>query len=85
MMKQFILVPKVDLLPKLDLKYIHAHDRYNILAAKAMADAKSDKSAAKALFEMVGLESEKYRLGHTKVQCLAILFSLKRVNKVASF
>ena len=32
-----------------------------------MADAKSDKSAAKALFEMVGLETEKYRLGHTKV------------------
>ena len=85
MMEQFIFVPKVDLLHKLDLRYIHAHDRYNILAAKAMADAKSDKSAAKALFEMVGLESEKYRLGHTKVQCLAILFSLKRVNKVALF
>ena len=67
-MEQFIFVPKVDLLHKLDLRYIHAHHRYNILAAKAMADAKSDKSAAKALFEMVGLESEKYRLGHTKVQ-----------------
>ena len=44
--------------------------RYNILAAKAMADAKSDKSAAKALFEMVGLETEKYRLGHTKVHLI---------------
>ena len=35
-----------------------------------MADAKSDKSAAKALFEMVGLETEKYRLGHTKVHLI---------------
>ena len=42
-------------------------NRYNILAAKAMANAKNDKAAAKALFEMVGLEVEKYRLGHTKV------------------
>lgn len=37
------------------------------MAAKAMASAKNDKSAAKALFELVGLEAEKYRLGHTKV------------------
>ena len=31
-----------------------------------MANAKNDKSAAKSLFELVGLEAEKYRLGHTK-------------------
>ena len=74
MIEKFIFAPKVDLLHKLDSKYIHAHDRYNILAAKAMADAKSDKSAAKALFEMVGLESEKYRLGHTKVQSMSSNF-----------
>ena len=40
--------------------------RYNILAAAAVANAKNDKAAAKSLFEIVGLEAEKYRLGHTK-------------------
>ena len=40
--------------------------RYNILAAAAVASAKNDKAAAKSLFEIVGLEAEKYRLGHTK-------------------
>ena len=40
--------------------------RYNILAAAVVANAKNDKSAAKSLFELVGLEAEKYRLGHTK-------------------
>ncbi len=40
--------------------------RYNILAAELMANAKTDKIAAKALFDLVGLENEKYRLGHTK-------------------
>ena len=42
--------------------------RYNILAADIMAKAKSDKVAAKGLFESVGLEVEKYRLGHTKAR-----------------
>ena len=41
--------------------------RYNLLAAALMANAKTDKAAAKGLFDKVGLESEKYRLGHTKV------------------
>ncbi len=40
--------------------------RYNILAAELMAKAKTDKIAAKGLFDKVGLENEKYRLGHTK-------------------
>jgi hypothetical protein len=40
--------------------------RYNILAAAAVARAKNDKSAAKVLFDTVGLEVEKYRLGYTK-------------------
>jgi len=36
-----------------------------------MATAKSDKIAAKGLFDLVGLEPEKYRLGHTKASaCL---------------
>ena len=41
--------------------------RYNILAANAVAKAKNDKNAAKAVLDVVKLEPEKYRLGHTKV------------------
>ncbi len=41
--------------------------RYNILAATAVAKAKNDKAAAKAVLDVVKLEAEKYRLGHTKV------------------
>lgn len=41
--------------------------RYNILGASALNSAKNEKMAAKILFDIVGLETEKYRLGHTKV------------------
>uniref|UniRef100_A0A0K2T3U6 Myosin heavy chain 1 [Tribolium castaneum] n=1 Tax=Lepeophtheirus salmonis TaxID=72036 RepID=A0A0K2T3U6_LEPSM len=41
--------------------------RYNILAATLVAKAKNDKAAAKAVLESIKLETEKYRLGHTKV------------------
>jgi len=41
--------------------------RYNILAAQAVAKAKNDKNAARAVLDAVALEAEKYRLGHTKV------------------
>ena len=41
--------------------------RYNILAAQAVAKAKKDKDAAKAVLNAIHLEAEKYRLGHTKV------------------
>ena len=42
--------------------------RYNILAAKAVAKAKSDKSAASAVLDgAVKLDKDKFRLGHTKV------------------
>merc|ERR1719290_343948 len=42
--------------------------RYNILAAKAVAKAKNDKSAASAvLVGVVKLDPDKFRLGHTKV------------------
>ncbi|MCP3666292.1 MAG: hypothetical protein GY696_27960, partial [Gammaproteobacteria bacterium] len=41
--------------------------RYNILSAKAVAKAKSDKSAANAVFDKIQLDKEKFRLGHTKV------------------
>merc|ERR1719400_1505037 len=42
--------------------------RYNILAAKAVAKAKNDKGAARAVLDgAVKLDKEKFRLGHTKV------------------
>merc|ERR1719391_1673146 len=41
--------------------------RYNILAAKLVAKAKNDKAAAGAVMDVVKLEKEKFRLGHTKV------------------
>jgi len=42
--------------------------RYNILAAKLVAKAKNDKSAASAVLDIaVKLDKEKFRLGHTKV------------------
>merc|ERR1711953_1414569 len=41
--------------------------RYNILAATAVAKAKNDKAAAGAVMEIVKMDKEKFRLGHTKV------------------
>merc|ERR1712242_345889 len=41
--------------------------RYNILAAKAVAKAKNDKSAAGAVMDVIQLDKEKFRLDHTKV------------------
>jgi myosin heavy chain 6/7 len=41
--------------------------RYNILAAAAVAKAKKDKDAANAVMLVIKLDSEKFRLGHTKV------------------
>merc|ERR1712002_355800 len=41
--------------------------RYNILAAKAVAKAKNDKAAAGAVMDVIALDKEKFRLGHTKV------------------
>merc|ERR1719150_3578981 len=47
--------------------YPEFKERYNILAAAAVAKAKKDKDAAKAVFKAIKLEEEKFRLGHTKV------------------
>merc|ERR1719412_1062274 len=47
--------------------YPEFKSRYNILAAMAVARAKKDKDAAKALFKAIKLDPEKWRLGHTKV------------------
>merc|ERR1719225_539260 len=41
--------------------------RYNILAATAVAKAKNDKAAAGAVMDVVKMDKEKFRLGHTKV------------------
>jgi len=41
--------------------------RYNILGAKAVAKAKNDKAAAGAVMDIVKLDPEKFRLGHTKI------------------
>merc|ERR1719282_621325 len=47
--------------------YPEFKSRYNIIAAKAVAKAKNDKAAAGAVMEVVKLDKEKFRLGHTKV------------------
>merc|ERR1740128_348568 len=41
--------------------------RYNIIAAQAVAKAKNDKGAAQAVMDVVKMDKEKFRLGHTKV------------------
>merc|ERR1711978_584777 len=41
--------------------------RYNIMAAGAIAKAKNDKAAAQAVMDVVKLDKDKFRLGHTKV------------------
>merc|ERR1712045_358310 len=41
--------------------------RYNILAAAAVAKNKNDKAAAGAVMDIVKMDKEFYRLGHTKV------------------
>merc|ERR1711993_185649 len=47
--------------------YPEFKSRYNILAAMAVARANKDKDAAKAVFDAIKLDPEKFRLGHTKV------------------
>jgi len=47
--------------------YPEFKSRYNILAAKAVAKAKNDKGAAGAVMDVIKLDKEKFRLGHTKV------------------
>jgi myosin heavy chain 6/7 len=49
------------------MTYPEFKSRYNILAARAVAKAKNDKAAASAVLDIINLEKEKYRLGHTKV------------------
>ena len=49
------------------MPYPEFKGRYNILAAKLVAKAKNDKSAAGAVLDTIKLDKEKFRLGHTKV------------------
>merc|ERR1712142_1022351 len=49
------------------IMYPEFKGRYNILAAKAVAKAKNDKAAAGAVMDVIKLDKEKFRLGHTKV------------------
>jgi len=49
------------------MMYPEFKSRYNILAAKAVAKAKNDKAAAGAVLDVIKLDKEKFRLGHTKV------------------
>merc|ERR1719222_241177 len=49
------------------IMYPEFKERYNILAAAAVARAKKDKDAAGAVMKTIALDPEKFRLGHTKV------------------
>merc|ERR1712203_1305309 len=49
------------------IMYPEFKERYNILAAAAVAKAKKDKDAAGAVMKVIQLDPEKFRLGHTKV------------------
>merc|ERR550539_1600560 len=49
------------------LAYPEFKSRYNIIGASAVAKAKNDKAAAQAVMDIVKLDKEKFRLGHTKV------------------
>ena len=51
----------------LQINYPEFKGRYNILGAAAVAKAKNDKAAAGAVMDIVKLDKEKFRLGHTKV------------------
>ena len=61
--------------------------RYNILGASAVAKAKNDKAAGQAVMDIVKLEKDKYRLGHTKVFFRAGIggwMEEQRENKIGS-
>merc|ERR1711935_963695 len=49
------------------IMYPEFKERYNILAAAAVAKAKKDKDAAGAVMKVIAMDPEKFRLGHTKI------------------
>merc|ERR1712088_1198125 len=61
--------------------------RYNIIGASAVAKAKNDKAAAGAVMDIVKLDKEKFRLGHTLVFFRAGIggwMEEQRENKIGS-
>merc|ERR1712156_938732 len=69
------------------LAYPEFKSRYNIIGASAVAKAKNDKAAAGAVMEVVKLDKEKYRLGHTLVFFRAGIggwMEEQRENKIGS-
>ena len=65
-----------------EMTYPEFRARYNILAARSVARAKTDKVAASAVLDVVRLDQEKFRLGHTKVFFRAgILGHMEEVGK----
>merc|ERR1712032_248150 len=69
------------------LAYPEFKARYNIIGAAAVAKAKNDKAAAQAVMDIVKLDKEKFRLGHTLVFFRAGIggwMEEQRVNKIGS-
>ena len=69
------------------LAYPEFKSRYNIIGAAAVAKAKNDKAAAGAIMEIVKLDKEKFRLGHTLVFFRAGIggwMEEQRENKIGS-
>merc|ERR1712203_684575 len=61
--------------------------RYNIIGASAVAKAKNDNAAAQAVMDIVKLDKEKFRLGHTLVFFRAGIggwMEEQRENKIGS-
>merc|ERR1719278_2140654 len=69
------------------LAYPEFKARYNIIGAAAVAKAKNDKAAAGAIMDIVKLDKEKFRLGHTLVFFRAGIggwMEEQRENKIGS-
>merc|ERR1719211_592659 len=69
------------------LSYPEFKSRYNIIGAAAVAKAKNDKAAAQAVMDIVKLDKEKWRLGHTLVFFRAGIggwMEEQRENKIGS-
>merc|ERR1740123_1594162 len=69
------------------LAYPEFKARYNIIGAAAVAKAKNDKAAAQAVMDIVKLDKEKFRLGHTLVFFRAGIggwMEEQRENKIGS-
>merc|ERR1719237_313557 len=67
--------------------YPEVKARYNIIGASAVAKAKNDKAAAQAVMDIVKLDKEKFRLGHTLVFFRAGIggwMEEQRENKIGS-